>query len=208
MESLSLRLANQPVVLDNGCGYIRAGFAGGSTPKCSVRCCVGRNKHSRVIPGGALTADFLLGKLAEEHRGALLLSYPMEHGVVNHWENMERLWTHIYDKDNLNTNTKDHAVLLTEAALNPHYNRKQTAEIFFEKFDVPALYIETQAILSLYASGRISGIVLDAGEGVTQCVPVYEGSIYYFIYFIYISYLFYLFHLFYLFNRFNNKKWY
>jgi len=46
-------------------------------------------------------------------------------------------------------------------------------EIMFEKFNVPAFYLAIQAVLSLYSSGRTTGIVLDAGDGVTHTVPVF-----------------------------------
>jgi centractin len=66
-------------------------------------------------------------------------------------------------------------VLLTEPPLNPRSNRDTAAQILFETFNVPALYTSIQAVLSLYASGRTTGIVLDSGDGVTHAVPVYEG---------------------------------
>jgi centractin len=69
----------------------------------------------------------------------------------------------------------EHPVLLTEAPLNPRKNRNQTAEVFFETFRTPALYFAPPAVLSLYASGRTTGVVLDVGDGVSHCVPVYEG---------------------------------
>ncbi len=68
-----------------------------------------------------------------------------------------------------------HQVLLTEAPLNPSRNRQQAAEVLFEKFQVPALFISPQATLSLYASGRTTGVVVDVGEGVAHAVPIYEG---------------------------------
>ena len=49
------------------------------------------------------------------------------------------------------------------------------AEIFFESFNVPALYVSVQAVLSLYSSGRTTGVVLDIGDGVSHSVPIYEG---------------------------------
>jgi centractin len=64
---------------------------------------------------------------------------------------------------------------LTEAPLNPRQNRDRVAEIFFETFRAPALFFAPPAVLSLYASGRTTGVVLDVGEGVTHAVPVYEG---------------------------------
>lgn len=99
----------------------------------------------------------------------------MEHGIVNDWNEMERVWQYIYSKEQLHASPDDHPVLLTEAALNPRKNREKSAEIFFETFNVPALYISMQAVLSLYATGRTTGVVLDCGDGVTHAVPIYEG---------------------------------
>ena len=111
MEGLSARLANQPIVIDNGSGLLKAGFAGSNAPVVNFRSCVGRPKHTRAMPGGALQGmDYLIGNKAEDHRGALLLSYPMEHGIVNDWSDMEKIWTHLYSKEHMNVNTEDHAV--------------------------------------------------------------------------------------------------
>lgn len=68
-----------------------------------------------------------------------------------------------------------HPVLLTEPPLNPRENRDTAAQILFETFNVPALYTSVQAVLSLYASGKTTGIVLDSGDGVSHAVPVFQG---------------------------------
>lgn len=64
---------------------------------------------------------------------------------------------------------------MTEAPLNPRKNKEKIAEIFFESFNVPALYVSMQAVLSLYSTGRTTGVVLDSGDGVTHAVPIFEG---------------------------------
>lgn len=110
---------------------------------------------------------------AKDLRGLLKLSYPIRHGVVEDWDDMQAIWQHMYRE--MNIVQDQHPVLLTEAPLNPRSNRAKTSEIFFESFNVPALYFQAQAILSLYASGRTTGVVLDVGDGVTTSVPVYEG---------------------------------
>lgn len=109
---------------------------------------IGRPKHIRVM-AGALEGDLFVGPKAEEHRGLLSLRYPMEHGIVTDWNDMERIWSFIYSKDQLATFSEEHPVLLTEAPLNPRTNREKAAEIFFETFNVPALFVSMQAVLSL-----------------------------------------------------------
>ncbi|CAG2190000.1 ACTR1 [Mytilus edulis] len=174
MDPYSDVIANQPVVIDNGSGLIKAGFAGDQIPKHHFPNFIGRPKHVRVM-AGALEGDVFLGPDAEEHRGLLTIKYPMEHGIVQDWNDMERIWQYIYSKDQLQTFSEEHPVLLTEAPLNPRRNREKAAEIFFETFNVPALFISMQAVLSLYATGRTTGAVLDSGDGVTHAVPIYEG---------------------------------
>merc|ERR1719265_1005795 len=122
---------------------------------------------------GAAEGDLWIGSRAEELRGILTLKYPMGHGIVDDWNDMEHIWRHIYSE--MKVVAEEHPVLLTEAPLNPRKNREKAAEIFFETFGTPALFVSWQAILALYASGRTTGVVLDSGDGVTHCVPVYEG---------------------------------
>eukprot|EP01048_Picozoa_sp_COSAG05_P000074 COSAG05_NODE_2_length_63105_cov_159.292956_17_plen_387_part_00 len=164
-----------PIVIDNGSGFIKAGFAGEERPKCHFPSYVGRPKHHRIIEGGAMQGrEVVVGPEVESLRGVLKCSYPMAHGQVNNWEDMETVWEYLY-KEQLKVTESEHPVLLTEAPLNPLRNREKAAEMFFETFNVPAMYVSMQAVLSLYASGKTTGVVLDCGDGVTHAVPVFEG---------------------------------
>lgn len=166
-------LTNQPVVIDNGSGVIKAGFAGAEVPKCVFPSIVGHPKHVRIM-AGAVEGDTFIGKRAEELRGLLRVNYPMSHGTITDWDDMESIWRHLYS-DELKVLPEEHPVLLTEAPFSPSSMREQAAQIFFETFNVPSFLTSIQAVLSLYASGRTTGIVLDCGDGVTHAVPIYEG---------------------------------
>ena len=118
--------------------------------------------------------EWYIGEEAMELKGIMNLQFPIEHGVVDDWPAMERIYHYTFYTD-LRIDPSEFPVLLTEAPLNPRSNREKMAEIMFETFNVPALYIATQAVLSLYASGRTTGVVVDIGDGVSHIVPIFEG---------------------------------
>jgi len=161
------------MVIDNGSGTCKAGFAGEQQPRTVFPEVIGRPKNPGVLIEIG-TRDLYIGDEAQQKRAALNLSYPIESGIIKDWEDMQHIWDHtIYNE--LRVEPPDYGALLTEAPLNPKVNREKMIQTFFETFNVPTFYVAIQSVLSLYAAGRITGIVVYSDDGVSHTVPIYEG---------------------------------
>lgn len=162
-----------PCVIDNGSGMVKAGLGGQDAPSNVFPSIIGRPKHAGAMVGME-QKDIYVGDEAQAKRGILQLSYPIAQGIISSWEEMEQIWNHCFYNE-LRINPADYPILLTEAPKNPKTNREKMIQMMFENFECQAAYIQIQAILSLYASGRTTGIVMDSGDGVSHTVPIYEG---------------------------------
>jgi actin-related protein len=165
----------QSLVIDNGSGMCKAGFTGDDAPRAVFPLIVGRPLKKLNVEG---YKDFYIGDEAQAKRGILTLKHPIEHGVVTNWDDMEKVWHETFYNE-IRITPEEHPVLLTEIILNPKNNREKMTKVMFETFSTPAMYIATQALLTLYASGRTTGLVLEVGDGVSQVVPILENILQY-----------------------------
>lgn len=86
---------------------------------------------------------------------------------------MHQMWTHIFDE--LNLEYKNVNVLLTDSPFSTKRSRTQITQFMFETLGVKSLAIMNTAALSMYSSGRVSGLIAEVGEGISYTVPVFQG---------------------------------
>jgi len=158
------------IVIDNGGGYIKAGFSGYEGPSDVIPTCIGHSKFGNWWAG---KKEFF-GYEARAKSYALNFNYPIEHGVIKNLDDMEKIWEDLFTNQ-LKVNPKMHDVMITDSEMNPKVNKEKIAQIMFETFKASALFIPNSCILALYSAGKYNGIVVDSGDGVTQCVPVFDG---------------------------------
>lgn len=132
------------------------------------------NTYICSIFNGAHKKDSYVGDDAQNKRGILSLRCPIYRGTVVDWDGMEKIWHHTFSSE-LRVAPEEWPILLTEKPLETKINREKAAQILFETFNSPFFYLQMQAPLSLYASGRLTGLVVDSGESVTHAVPIYQG---------------------------------
>ncbi|XP_008553890.1 actin-related protein 3 [Microplitis mediator] len=177
-------------VIDVGTGYTKLGFAGNRDPQLTFPSAIAIKETAKVgdnsarrVTKGVEDLDFYIGYEAFNSPG-YSIKYPVRHGLVEDWDLMERFLQQCIFKY-LRAEPEDHYFLLTEPPLNTPENREYMAEIMFESFNVPGLYIAVQAVLALAASWTaksvedrsLTGIVVDSGDGVTHVIPVASGFV-------------------------------
>lgn len=186
--------ALKTVVIDNGTGYTKMGYAGNPEPTHYIPTVIADHVDKASVQISKLSydqLDFHIGDEALKNSKTHQVIWPISSGIVKDWELMEKFW-HRSIFDYLRCEPEDHVFILTEPPMNPPENRERIAEIMFETFNVAGLYIGVQAVLALYSSAYIekinssgsasydlnlTGTVLDSGDGVTHIIPISDGYV-------------------------------
>ncbi|KAJ5080250.1 actin-related protein [Anaeramoeba ignava] len=186
-DHLVVSTRRPPVIIDTGTGYTKMGYGGNIHPSYIVPTAIAVNpshdQKAAVKKKGAEDLDFFIGEEAIERSKTYAVHYPVRHAQVENWDDMEHFLEQVIFKY-LHCEPEDHYFLMTEPPLNAPENREYLAEIMFESFNVPGLYIAVQAVLALAASftakksrKTLTGTVVDSGAGVTHIVPVADGYV-------------------------------
>ncbi|KAH9791852.1 actin-related protein 2 [Citrus sinensis] len=156
------------VVCDNGTGYVKCGFAGENFPNSVFPCVVGRPmlRYEESLMEQELK-DTIVGAAALDLRHQLDVSYPVNNGIVQNWEDMGQVWDHAF--------FSELKIVPNSSTLSINRLTHQNVETMFEKYNFAGVFIQIQAVLTLYAQGLLTGLVIDSGDGVTHVVPVVDG---------------------------------
>ncbi|CDQ86814.1 actin-3 [Oncorhynchus mykiss] len=158
---------NVAIVIDPGSGSIKAGFSGDEKPHKVLRSVVGLSKKDQ-------TECYFGNNIPCKDSDDLILKRPITSGMISDWDSLEKLWSHVLYEE-LQVCPEEHGILMTDPAFSPISNREKTAELLFEGFGAPAMYVGYQPVLSMYSYGLVTGLVVDSGAGCTSVSPVCNG---------------------------------
>ncbi len=163
-------LGTKAVVIDNGSGWMKAGFAGDDMPRHVFPSVVGRPRH----PGASNPAmGILVGDEAIAKRGLLTLRYPIDQGRLVDWDGMEHLWRHAFTA--LGVSPGNQPLLITQFSLWSAKDVDRLIAIMFGTFGVPAIYVGGEAALTLLALGKHTGAMISIGDSQSRAACVHAG---------------------------------
>eukprot|EP00760_Papus_ankaliazontas_P011905 PhM_4_TR15107/c0_g1_i1/m.63468/K05692/ACTB_G1; actin beta/gamma 1 len=159
------------VVVDIGSGFTRVGYSGDDSPRITIPTVAGKPSGR-----GVDTSQVECWNKAHKARDRLSIIRPVDRGEVKDWDVMEKMLRSMYtDILKFEASEPNMPLLLSEAALVPREQRERLAQLLFENVGVQSLYFSLSPVMSLYSSGRTTGMVVEMGYGTCTTVPVFEG---------------------------------
>lgn len=171
------------LVFDFGHYSIRAGYAGEDTPKADIPSMVGvieeNVSDAMEVDGNNVTSQKKVfvdtTSICVPRKGMEMASF-LKDGMIEDWDLFERVLDYVYTK-HVKSEPHLHPVLMSEASWNARPKREKLTELMFEKYNIPAFFLCKNAVLSSFANGRSTGIVVDSGASQTSAVPVQDGYV-------------------------------
>lgn len=165
------------LVFDPGHFSLRVGYAGEDCPKSEIPSVVGTSFDTEAAPEAENKRKFHIDTVALHYpKKAMEVTNYIKDGMIDNWDIFEKVMDYSYDKV-IKSESEQHPVLFSEAAWNHKARREKLTEIMFEKYNVPAFFLVKNAVLSAFANGRSTGIILDSGQSQTSAIPIHEGYV-------------------------------
>eukprot|EP00013_Stygamoeba_regulata_P023064 CAMPEP_0177648600 /NCGR_PEP_ID=MMETSP0447-20121125/10913_1 /TAXON_ID=0 /ORGANISM="Stygamoeba regulata, Strain BSH-02190019" /LENGTH=369 /DNA_ID=CAMNT_0019151249 /DNA_START=126 /DNA_END=1235 /DNA_ORIENTATION=- len=165
------------VIIDIGTATTTAGFSTDEKATFSGPTLVGKVNPAIAPADAADLKGYFFGEEARQKRALLTLHHPVQSGVVENWEDMERYLDFVITRALNIADSGQHPFVVSEPPINPKGNRESMAQLFFETFNAPLFYLASRASLTLKTTGHDTGLVLSSGAGGTFSTPVYKGSV-------------------------------
>jgi len=159
------------IIIDNGTGNIKAALSGEEYSTIIIPSCIGYPKSSDF--SYKEKNDYVFGNDIEWMKKDLKIEYPINRGIIQDWDAMEKIWEHVFYQ--LHSYPEECNVMLTQPIMNPKDQAEKMIQIMFETFNVPGFYITNPPFLSFYSLGKLTGLAVDSGESLTQYLAVLEG---------------------------------
>ncbi|CAN1241760.1 Actin-related protein 4, partial [Linum perenne] len=164
------------IVIDLGSHTCKAGYAGEDAPKAVFPSVVGAIDQMEVDDNTSNRKLYVGSQSLGFRRDHMEVLSPIKDGVVVDWDIVDSIWDHAF-RECLLVDPKEHPMLLAEPSSNSQQQRERTVELMFEKYNVPALFLAKNAVLTSFASGRATALVVDSGGGSTTVAPVHDGYV-------------------------------
>lgn len=161
------------IIIDPGSAHVKVGFVGEEGPRAIFPTVIGRPKVPGIMVGSG-QRDYVVGTQAQAMSESLNLSHPIQRGAVENWEDLEKILDHVFS-DELQVSPAEYNTIILQPPVTPASQREKLAQILFNRFNVPGVFIANGSACSILSAGKFTGLVVDIGADELFVVPVFDG---------------------------------